>query len=75
MDRSNLSDLQRLKRQRPDSKAQVMLFGEHSGTGKAEAIADPYYGGIDGFSTSFEQATRFSKNFLRSLFPELEVPE
>ncbi len=67
MDHQNLSDLQRLKRSRPNGKARVMLFGEYSGTGKAEVISDPYYGALDGFSIAYEQAQRFSKNFLKDL--------
>ncbi|TLS29959.1 hypothetical protein PpBr36_03314 [Pyricularia pennisetigena] len=73
MDRSNLSDLERLKRSKPDAKAKVMLFGEFSGTGKAEIVNDPYYGGHQGFEKAYEQATRFSKNFLKDRFPGVEV--
>ncbi|KJZ76833.1 hypothetical protein HIM_03710 [Hirsutella minnesotensis 3608] len=64
MDRSNLSDLQRLQRGNPDTKAKVMLFGEFSGGPKAEIVNDPYYGGRDGFEKAFEQCSRFAKNFL-----------
>ena len=71
MDRSNLSDLQRMQQRKPGSKAKVMLFGEYSGTGKAEIISDPYYGGRQGFEKAYEQATRFSKNFLRDEFPDV----
>lgn len=72
MDRSNLSDLQRLQRGYPDSKAKVMLFGEWSGRdgGKAETVSDPYYGGRDGFEKAFEQCSRFSKNFLKEVVGE-----
>ncbi|KAL1845187.1 hypothetical protein VTK73DRAFT_961 [Phialemonium thermophilum] len=72
MDRSNLSDLEREKRRRPNSRAKVMLFGEYSGTGKAETIQDPYYGGHNGFQRAYEQAVRFSKNFLKDVFPDIE---
>ncbi|KAJ2959495.1 hypothetical protein NQ176_g11115 [Zarea fungicola] len=69
MDRSNLTDLQRLQRGNPDSKAKVMLFGEYSGagTGKPEVVSDPYYGGDAGFRTAFEQCSRFAKNFLEQV--------
>lgn len=70
MDRSNLSDLQRLHKGNPDTKAKVMLFGEFSGTGKAEVVSDPYYGGRDGFEKAFEQCSRFSKNFIRDVIGE-----
>lgn len=73
MDRSNLSDLQRIQQRKPGAKAKVMLFGEYSGTGKAEVISDPYYGGRQGFEKAYEQATRFSKNFLREVFPDVEA--
>ncbi|KAL6864046.1 phosphotyrosine protein phosphatase I superfamily [Trichoderma novae-zelandiae] len=70
MDLSNLSDLERLKRENKDSKAKVMLFGEYSGTKKPEVVADPYYGGQDGFDKAFEQCSRFAKNFLQEVVNE-----
>ncbi|EFX02181.1 low molecular weight phosphotyrosine protein [Grosmannia clavigera kw1407] len=73
MDRQNLNDLETLKRRKPDSKARVQLFGEYSGTGRAEVISDPYYGGHDGFTKTYEQATRFSQNFLKAIFPDIET--
>jgi low molecular weight phosphotyrosine protein phosphatase len=73
MDKSNLSDILREQRKKPGSKAKVMLFGEYSGTGKVEIVDDPYYGGHDGFETAYEQATRFSKNFLREVFPDIKA--
>lgn len=72
MDRSNLSDLQRLQRGNSDAKAKVMLFGEFSGNGKAEIVQDPYYGGRDGFDKAYEQCFRFSKNFLKEMFGDEE---
>lgn len=72
MDRSNLSDLQRIQQRKQGSKAKVMLFGEYSGSGKAEIINDPYYGGRQGFEKAYEQATRFSTNFLREVFPDVQ---
>lgn len=70
MDRSNLSDLERVARKKPQSTAKVMLFGEYSGTGKVEIVTDPYYGGRGGFERAYEQATRFSRNFLESILPD-----
>lgn len=75
MDRSNLADLQRMQQRKSGSKAKVMLFGEYSSTGKAEVISDPYYGGRQGFEKAYEQAARFSKNFLREVFPDVEAQE
>jgi low molecular weight phosphotyrosine protein phosphatase len=73
MDRQNLSDLKRLQAMKPGSKAKVMLFGEYSGSKRVEEIDDPYYGARDGFETAYEQATRFSKNFLKDVFPDVEA--
>ncbi|RSL73621.1 hypothetical protein CEP52_004072 [Fusarium oligoseptatum] len=70
MDRSNLSDLHRLQKNNPDSKAKVMLFGEFSGTKRPEIVNDPYYGGNEGFSKAFEQCSRFSKNFLKEILED-----
>lgn len=72
MDGSNLSDLQRELRRKPEGKAKVMLFGEYSGTGKAETITDPYYGGQGGFDKAYQQARRFSENFLIDTFPDVQ---
>jgi low molecular weight phosphotyrosine protein phosphatase len=65
MDRSNLSDI--LRRAPPKYKAQVMLFGEYSGTGRPETVDDPYYGGQSGFNKAYEQVTKFSENFLKDV--------
>jgi low molecular weight phosphotyrosine protein phosphatase len=70
MDLSNLSDLERLKRENKDSKAKVMLYGDYSGTKKPEVVSDPYYGGQDGFDKAFEQCSRFAKNFLQDVVGE-----
>jgi low molecular weight phosphotyrosine protein phosphatase len=70
MDRSNLSDLKRLEKA-GGAKAKVMLFGEYSGSGKAEVVQDPYYGGQQGFDTAYAQCLRFSKNFLNDVFPDV----
>lgn len=72
MDRDNLHDLKRLQQRGGSSKAKVMLFGEYSGKGKAEEVDDPYYGGRDGFEIAYEQCTRFTKNFLKDVFPDVK---
>ncbi|KAL3424590.1 low molecular weight phosphotyrosine protein phosphatase [Phlyctema vagabunda] len=72
MDLDNLSDLKRLQ-QRAGGKAQVMLFGEFSGNKRKEEIDDPYYGGPGGFTAAYEQAQRFSKNFLTETFPDVKA--
>ncbi|KAH7412351.1 low molecular weight phosphotyrosine protein phosphatase [Phaeosphaeria sp. MPI-PUGE-AT-0046c] len=79
MDRDNLEDLMRLRKQESkrlglgeggEGLGKVMLFGEFGGKGKggsAEEVDDPYYGGDDGFEVAYEQAMRFSKAFLKKL--------
>lgn len=75
MDRNNLRDLERLKKSKPDATAKVMLFGEYSGTGKAEVVQDPWYGPTEGFETTYQQCVRFTKNFLKEAFPDVEPPK
>ncbi|OBT70458.1 hypothetical protein VE03_00015 [Pseudogymnoascus sp. 23342-1-I1] len=69
MDRSNLSGTKRIQQLKstPEGKAKVMLFGEYSGTGRVEEVEDPYYDGQEGFEKAYEQAVRFSRNFLEGL--------
>lgn len=71
MDRSNLSDLQAVQRRaKAGAKAQLMLYGEFSGTGKAEVVEDPYYGGREGFEKAYRQCLKFGNNFLEKLAEE-----
>ncbi|KAI9891523.1 MAG: hypothetical protein M1814_002646 [Vezdaea aestivalis] len=66
MDRTNLRDCQRVREQVPGAKASLMLFGDFAGDGrKGEIVADPYYGGNEGFEMAFEQCMRFSRNFVK----------
>ncbi|CAG7924625.1 unnamed protein product [Penicillium olsonii] len=56
----------------PDTKvADVRLFGDFGKGGKltdrvggGEVVKDPYYGGANGFEEVYQQAVRFSRNFL-----------
>jgi low molecular weight phosphotyrosine protein phosphatase len=73
MDRDNLRDLQRLHQRAGLGKASVKLFGEYSGKKRAEEVDDPYYGGRDGFEEAYQQLTRFTRNFLKEKFPEIEA--
>lgn len=76
MDRHNLQDLQRLQqRGKPESKAQVQLWGDYAGGRRAEEVDDPYYGGREGFKTAYEQCNRFSRNFLKEVFPDVNESE
>jgi low molecular weight phosphotyrosine protein phosphatase len=67
MDAYNLQELQKKQRKRPNTKAQVMLFGTFNGKSKPEEVGDPYYGADSGFDEVYEQVTRFSKNFLEMI--------
>ena len=58
-DKSNLANLQSMKPQ--GSTAEVHLWGSYLDN---EPIADPYYGGNDGFKQVFEQCERLSNVFL-----------
>lgn len=76
MDNSNHSDIQRWRnRKRVGGKAQVMLFGEFSGTGRKEVVQDPYYIDGDAFKKTYEQCRRFSENFLATTFPDVPQPK
>jgi low molecular weight phosphotyrosine protein phosphatase len=69
MDKSNLSNLNRITPK--GSKVKAQLFGEWNTDGKFNKIVDdPYYGGDDGFEYNFKQVTYFSEEFLKS---ELDV--
>lgn len=77
MDDENLEDLKALRareikrRGGEEGVGRVMLFGEFGGKmrrgGKGEEVEDPYYGGDDGFEVAYEQAVRFSEDFLDKL--------
>nr|XP_031862659.1 uncharacterized protein CI109_001670 [Kwoniella shandongensis]KAA5529731.1 hypothetical protein CI109_001670 [Kwoniella shandongensis] len=72
MDQNNLQTL--LHRQPSSSKSHVTLFGSFdpsiplssigSNKIKARAIDDPYYGGKDGFESSFKLCEAFAGGFL-----------
>ncbi|KAJ3091497.1 Low molecular weight phosphotyrosine protein phosphatase 1 [Quaeritorhiza haematococci] len=64
MDKSNLSDLQ--SRKPSACRAKIQLFGDFDAQGE-RIIADPYYGGFDGFEKNFQQVTRCSEGFLKHL--------
>ncbi|KAJ5922350.1 hypothetical protein N7516_010053 [Penicillium verrucosum] len=54
--------------------AEVRLFGDfgkggklHDRIGSGEVVKDPYYGGANGFEEVYQQAVRFSQNFVEYL--------
>ena len=73
MDKYNLSELQKKQRKRPNTKAQVMLFGTYNGKSKPEEVVDPYYGADSGFDDVYDQVNRLSRNFLKIVIEEKDV--
>lgn len=74
MDHSNYADIQELRLQHHYSSgpnenrlAQVHLLGEFDPSASNKIIADPYYGGVDGFEYNFQQCIRSCLGFLSHL--------
>ncbi|KAF8320128.1 phosphotyrosine protein phosphatases I [Clavulina sp. PMI_390] len=68
---SDQQNLANLKRMAPaDSKAKVVLFGSFDDN---KPIQDPYYGGISGFETTYEQCVRYSNAFFKAVFPSASL--
>ncbi|CAE6515380.1 unnamed protein product [Rhizoctonia solani] len=66
-DSANLSNLKSMAPK--DSTATIALFGSY---GDNKPIADPYYGGIDGFEKAYDQCVRYSNEFLDQVFGKKE---
>ncbi|KAG8734860.1 hypothetical protein FRC12_018313 [Ceratobasidium sp. 428] len=66
-DSANLSNLQHMAPS--NSTATIALFGSF---GDNKPIADPYYGGINGFEKAFDQCVRYSTGFLDHVFGKKE---
>jgi len=64
-DSSNLSNLQRVKPK--NATAEVRLWGSYLDN---KPIADPYYGGMNGFEQVYEQCTALSNSFLDQVIGE-----
>lgn len=65
LDHDNLAALQRL---RPDgARAEVVLLLDHVPGREGEAVADPYFGGADGFDRTWDDVTRAAEGVLRDL--------
>ncbi|KAG9099547.1 hypothetical protein FS749_001034 [Ceratobasidium sp. UAMH 11750] len=62
-DSANLANLQRMAP--GNSTATIALFGSF---GDGKPIADPYYGGINGFEKAYDQCVRYSTGFLNQVF-------
>lgn len=64
MDESNKSDLLHMRPRGSD--VVVDLFGRwRTNTQFGKIVDDPYYGGINGFETNFQQLSHFSEEFLK----------
>ncbi|CAE6433235.1 unnamed protein product [Rhizoctonia solani] len=66
-DNANLSNLKSMAPK--DSTATITLFGAY---GDNNPIADPYYGGINGFEKAYDQCVRYSNGFLDQIFGKKE---
>lgn len=68
MDESNKSDLLHMRPR--NCRTVVKMFGEwRTDPQYSVVVADPYYGGRDGFETNFHQISHFCEQFLK-----LELP-
>ena len=66
-DRENLRDLQWLART-PEEKSKLVTMRTFDPQGSPEdGVPDPYYGGIDGFQTTFEIVKRSCQGLLEAL--------
>jgi len=61
-DEANLRNLERMKPKH--STADVRLWGSYHDD---KAIADPYYGGMNGFESCYKQCVTYSNAFLDSI--------
>ncbi|WP_111637036.1 low molecular weight protein-tyrosine-phosphatase [Marinomonas shanghaiensis] len=66
MDRENLANLKKI--QPAACKAKVVLFGEFEPSVSFGEVADPYYGGEDGFVAMRKHLTQISEAFIHYLY-------
>lgn len=72
MDENNLFDLRDMVKRaakkgsldQQEALKRLHLYGSFGGKTNNEEVQDPYYGGRDGFSTAFDQLSRFGKGIL-----------
>jgi low molecular weight phosphotyrosine protein phosphatase len=65
MDESNFRDLTNIKPK--NATATLKLLGEFDPQGD-RIIKDPYYGGLNGFETNFNQVTRSLEAFIKHVY-------
>ncbi|MDO5648249.1 low molecular weight protein-tyrosine-phosphatase [Paracoccus sp. (in: a-proteobacteria)] len=64
LDRQNLRDVRRV--QPPNSRAELSLLLDHAGR-PGQDVADPYYGGPDGFDAAWRDATAAARGIMDQL--------
>ena len=67
MDQDNYTDLDRLRRQIGNGKAQLSLMRDFDHINSGADVPDPYYGGPDGFRKVFDMLERSCKNLLEDI--------
>ncbi|WP_369921652.1 low molecular weight protein-tyrosine-phosphatase [Marinomonas polaris] len=70
MDRENLSNLKKIQPQ--DSKAILVMFGEFYDHAAFGEVADPYYGGDEGFTEMRKHLCRIADSFVHHLHSNRE---
>lgn len=65
MDTDNLADLRRLDP--GDGKAVLSLMLDHAPGREGRSVADPYYGGTDGFETTWRDVSAAAEGLLGKL--------
>ena len=70
MDRENLSNLKKIQPQ--DSKAKLVMFGEFYDHAAFGEVADPYYGGDEGFTEMRKHLCRIADSFVHHLHSNRE---
>ncbi len=66
MDNSNISNA--ASANGANGPAQILLFTQFAGMGDDLEIADPYYGGVEGFETAYQLIKQASRGALDRLF-------
>ena len=70
MDRENLSNLKKIQPQ--NSKASLVMFGEFNDQAAFGEVADPYYGGNEGFVEMRKHLTKIADAFVHHLHSNKE---
>ena len=68
MDNSNISNA--TSANRANGPAQILLFTQFAGMGDDLEIADPFYGGVEGFEAAYQMIKQASRGTLGRLFAD-----